>query len=78
MEDLTGVPKSAMLGRGDHEYSLPFYGDRRPLLIDCAVRHDDAVAGTRRRDQMIAAGNAIGQRNSPASAPCACLPKATR
>lgn len=44
MEDLTGVPKAAMLGRGDHEYSLPFYGDRRPLLIDCAIRHDDAVA----------------------------------
>jgi PAS domain S-box-containing protein len=26
-----------MLGKGDHEYSIPFYGDRRPLLIDFAL-----------------------------------------
>jgi PAS domain-containing protein len=23
-----------MLGKGDYEYALPFYGERRPILID--------------------------------------------
>jgi PAS domain S-box-containing protein len=34
MEEMTGVSKEAMLGRGDHEYAVPFYGERRPLLAD--------------------------------------------
>ncbi|WP_224982240.1 EAL domain-containing protein [Geomonas agri] len=34
---LTGVPAEKMIGRGDLEYSLPFYGHRRPLLIDLAL-----------------------------------------
>ncbi len=37
IEELTGIPKERILGRGNHEYSLPFYGDRRPLLIDFAL-----------------------------------------
>jgi PAS domain S-box-containing protein len=31
-----------MLGRGDHEYSIPFYGERRPILIDLALDPDKA------------------------------------
>lgn len=42
MEEMTGVPKSSMLGRGDYEYALPLYGDRRPILIDLAI-HGDAT-----------------------------------
>lgn len=34
MEELTGVPAGEMIGKGDHEYSLAFYGERRPILID--------------------------------------------
>ena len=34
IEDLTGVSARDMLGRGDHEYAVPIYGSRRPLLID--------------------------------------------
>ncbi len=34
MEVLTGIPAGQMLGKGDYEYALPFYGERRPLLID--------------------------------------------
>ena len=37
MEALTGTLASDMLGRGDHEYALPFYGERRPILIDLAL-----------------------------------------
>jgi len=34
IEEMTGVKASNMLGKGNYEYSLPFYGVRRPLLID--------------------------------------------
>ncbi len=34
MEELTGVPKEEMIGQGDYAYSVPFYGDRVPVLID--------------------------------------------
>jgi PAS domain S-box-containing protein len=34
MEELTGVRAVDILGRGNREYSLPLYGDRRPLLIN--------------------------------------------
>jgi len=33
-EALTGVPAASILGKGDYEYALPFYGKRRPILID--------------------------------------------
>ena len=34
MEKLVGIPADDMVGRGDYEYALPFYGERRPVLID--------------------------------------------
>jgi PAS domain S-box-containing protein len=34
IEKMTGVPAEQMLGKGDHEYAIPFYGARRPILID--------------------------------------------
>jgi len=34
MEELTGVKAGDILGKGDYEYSLPFYGTRRPILVD--------------------------------------------
>lgn len=34
MEELTGVPAKDMLGQGDYAYAIPFYGYRRPMLID--------------------------------------------
>ncbi len=37
MEKMTGVKSEQILGKGDYEYALPFYGERRPILID-AVR----------------------------------------
>jgi len=33
-EIMTGVKKDAMLGQGDFAYGEPFFGDRRPILID--------------------------------------------
>jgi PAS domain S-box-containing protein len=41
MEVLTGVKAEDILGKGDHEYALPFFGIRRPLLIDLVMEPDN-------------------------------------
>jgi PAS domain S-box-containing protein len=33
-EVMTGVPREAVLGKGDYAYAEPFYGVRQPILID--------------------------------------------
>jgi PAS domain S-box-containing protein len=45
MEDMTGVKAQDMVGKGDCEYALPFYGARRPMLVNLLSRPDDAVEG---------------------------------
>ena len=40
IETLTGVKAEEMLGRGNYEYAIPFYGERRPILIDLALHPD--------------------------------------
>ena len=42
--ELTGVPAQDMLGRGDHEYAIPFYGHRRPMLIDLIFEPEERIA----------------------------------
>jgi PAS domain S-box-containing protein len=37
MEALTGVPGEEILGKGDFEYSVPFYKEKHPLLIDLVL-----------------------------------------
>jgi two-component system, cell cycle sensor histidine kinase and response regulator CckA len=34
MEELTGVAREDIVGKGDHIYAIPFYGKRRPMLLD--------------------------------------------
>lgn len=34
VEEMTGVEKEDILGKGDYEYTIPFYGKKRPMLID--------------------------------------------
>ena len=43
MEELTGVKASDMLGKGDYEYALPFYGARRPILLDLILKPDREI-----------------------------------
>jgi len=43
MEDLTGIPATQMIGKGNFEYSLPFYGKRRPLLVNLFNRSEEAI-----------------------------------
>lgn len=40
MEDLSGVRAVDILGKGNYEYSLPFYGKRQPLLADFVLKPD--------------------------------------
>jgi PAS domain S-box-containing protein len=42
IEELTGVPAEEMLGKGDYEYSIPFYGEKRPVLIDLVRNWDES------------------------------------
>ena len=44
VEEMTGVPSSAMLGKGDRDYAVPFYGTKRPILIDLVNEPDDAIS----------------------------------
>ncbi len=43
MERMTGIAAAAMVGKGDYEYALPFYHERRPLLIDLVQNRDPAL-----------------------------------
>ena len=57
MEKMTGVKAEEILGKGDYEYAIPFYRERRPILIDLVLKDDPAVAArypdiTRSGDKM--------------------------
>jgi diguanylate cyclase (GGDEF)-like protein/PAS domain S-box-containing protein len=34
MEEMTGVRKEEILGRGEYAYAVPFFGKRRPILVN--------------------------------------------
>jgi PAS domain-containing protein len=44
IEDLTGVQAEEMIGKGNYEYALPFYQNRRPMLIDLIFKPDEEIA----------------------------------
>lgn len=46
IEKMTGIRAEDMLGKGDYEYAIPFYGKRRPLLIDLVMAWDEATGAT--------------------------------
>lgn len=39
-EEMTGIKAKDIIGKGNYEYSLPFYNERRPVLIDLALKPD--------------------------------------
>ena len=43
IEEMTGVKAENMIGKGNYEYALPFYGMRRPILIDLVFMPDDEI-----------------------------------
>jgi PAS domain S-box-containing protein len=45
IEQMTGIPASEMLGQGDYAYSIPFYGEARPQLLNLMFEdHNEIVA----------------------------------
>ena len=40
MEELSGVAKKDIIGKGDYIYSVPFYGKARPMLVDFVLNRD--------------------------------------
>ncbi|MCE5323370.1 PAS domain S-box protein [bacterium] len=42
-EEMTGYKAADMIGKGDHEYGMAFYGHRRPLLIDMVLKPIEEV-----------------------------------
>ncbi|MDD1684976.1 MAG: PAS domain S-box protein, partial [Methanoregula sp.] len=59
IEDLTGVTAAEMLGKGDHEYAVPFYGHKRPILIDLIFEPEEEIGehytGIRRENEILIA-----------------------
>ena len=43
IEEMTGIPKNKMIGKGDFEYSLPFFGSRRRLLCDLVTASSEKI-----------------------------------
>ena len=42
-EEMTGVGKEEIIGKGDYIYAVPFYGERRPVLIDLVTMGSDEL-----------------------------------
>ncbi len=40
MEQMTGVKASTMIGKSNYEYAIPFFGKRRPILVDFILNPD--------------------------------------
>jgi PAS domain S-box-containing protein len=43
MEEMTGIKARDMLGKSNYEYALPFYGRRRPILIDLVLEPEEEI-----------------------------------
>jgi PAS domain S-box-containing protein len=43
IEEMTGGLGADILGKGDHEYSVPFFQDRRPMIIDLIFASDSEI-----------------------------------
>jgi PAS domain S-box-containing protein len=43
IEQMTGVRKGDIVGKGDFAYAIPFYGERRPILIDLVMSPESDI-----------------------------------
>lgn len=43
VEEMTGVKAENILGKNDYEYALPFYGKRRPVLVNLILKPDKKI-----------------------------------
>ncbi|OPY89221.1 MAG: Blue-light-activated protein [Syntrophus sp. PtaU1.Bin208] len=45
MEDMTGIKAEEMLRKDHYEYTIPFYGEKRPILADMALHPEKMAEG---------------------------------
>jgi PAS domain S-box-containing protein len=43
IEEMTGITAEEMLGKGDYEYAIPFYDERRPILVDLVFKPQEEL-----------------------------------
>ena len=43
IEKMTGVPAAEMIGKGDYAYTIPFYGEARPQLMDLIFMNNEDI-----------------------------------
>lgn len=48
IEEMTGVLKQDILGKGDYAYGIPFYGRQRPILIDLLSESNEEIEASYR------------------------------
>ncbi|HJV36721.1 PAS domain S-box protein, partial [Geomonas sp.] len=67
IEVMSGVKAEEMIGKGDYEYAIPFYGKRRPVLIDLALHPDpeNNCYGSLRNDDSIIYGETFTPHLGP-------------
>lgn len=44
IEEMTGIFAKEMIGKGDYAYTIPFYGEPKPQLIDLVFHEHDEIA----------------------------------
>ena len=42
-EEMTGIKAEDMVGKGDYEYAIPFYGRRQQIIIDLVLKKDEEL-----------------------------------
>ena len=58
IEQMTGIPAAEMLGQGDYAYSIPFYGEAQPLLLNLMFEDHNEIAA--RYPHLLREGDTLG------------------
>jgi PAS domain S-box-containing protein len=72
IERMTGIKAKNVMGMGNHEYSMPFYGERRPMLIDLVLNSEPDFENTyealkKHEDGSLVGGTFISNMNGHAA-----------
>ena len=72
IEKMTGIKADDVMGKNNYEYSLPFYGERRPKLIDLVLNSNPDFEDTyesikRQKDGSLVGGFSIPNMNGHAA-----------
>ena len=43
MEQMTGIAATEIIGKGDYAYTIPFYGEARPFLMDLVLQDSEHI-----------------------------------